>query len=533
MVEENRDINQDNKDKWIVLGEKNGRINLVSKSQVDGLLPKGSFLTIEKPNGSKFILRVDDTQQIETFNPTPLIVDMGLEGLSQDQQCKNVVTAYRVKDDTNRNDGLIDFINPQSLARRSNQKEVNLAMNANEDGPEVFLATVHASENKILIDEESNYIKVHLPPEMFYHQTLICGRTGKGKTVSTKYLAQYFVEEMHGAVLAINVKEADFLKMYIPSNTNHGKTKKEWADLKMGAHEISNFMVYYPANADIVTSKKIDEEYCKKITLSVEEIDPESLVGLLSGISDVAAQNLPNIFRFWQQREMPKLKIPCFSEFQRYFIRAAENKYIFETMNNRGDISPLPLHKGTFDNICRCLNVAVEFFDNKDAICLKEEDILSPGKMSVIEVADISNGYQFGSILLRDLLKRIVRAKQNKQYECPVLIIIDEVHQFYTSADATEALGDLATISRTGRSMKIGVIFSSQNPSDMPKGISAVINTKFFFNSESSQARQFGMNMDIAEVETLDNGFCLSTIYSLPQAKIIKFPLAFAGVFED
>ncbi len=50
---------------WIVLNEEKGKIKLISKSSVDGILPKGSYLTIN--NGkTKHILRVDDTYQ---YNP--------------------------------------------------------------------------------------------------------------------------------------------------------------------------------------------------------------------------------------------------------------------------------------------------------------------------------------------------------------------------------------------------------------------------------------------------------------------------------
>jgi DNA helicase HerA-like ATPase len=45
-------------------------------------------------------------------------------------------------------------------------------------------------------------------------------------------------------------------------------------------------------------------------------------------------------------------------------------------------------------------------------------------------------------------------------------------------------LGDLDTICRTGRSKKIGVVFSSQNPQNLPKGLSSVINTKIFFKQK-------------------------------------------------
>ena len=39
-----------------------------------------------------------------------------------------------------------------------------------------------------------NYITARLPEDMFFHQMMVCGKTGSGKTVALKYLAQYFTE---------------------------------------------------------------------------------------------------------------------------------------------------------------------------------------------------------------------------------------------------------------------------------------------------------------------------------------------------
>lgn len=75
------------------------------------------------------------------------------------------------------------------------------------------------------------------------------------------------------------------------------------------------------------------------------------------------------------------------------------------------------------------------------------------GKISILDFSG-ENGPKFGSILLRDLLKKIVDEKDRVGSNVPILIIIDEVHQFYGDAAATEALGDLDTICRTGRTKK-------------------------------------------------------------------------------
>ena len=68
---------------WIVIGEEKGQIKMVSKSGTTGLLPKGSYLTIET-SYNKFVLRVDDSKQEEPYKPSPLIVDMDLSPLKQD-----------------------------------------------------------------------------------------------------------------------------------------------------------------------------------------------------------------------------------------------------------------------------------------------------------------------------------------------------------------------------------------------------------------------------------------------------------------
>jgi hypothetical protein len=201
-------------------------------------------------------------------------------------------------------------------------------------------------------------------------------------------------------------------------------------------------------------------------------------------------------------------------------------------LNSRGAESKIKLHRATFDNVLRNLNEALDFFDNEDAKSLDETDILVRGKMSVINVAS-RKGTQFGSILLRDLLHRIVEAKSTQKSEVPILIIIDEVHQFYNTGSSKQALGDLDVICRTGRSQKIGVLFSSQNPSDVPKGLSTVLNTKIFFKTDVSSAKTHGISVSNEEMESLQPGYAVATVHGLSQVKSIKFPLSLSGVTEE
>ena len=41
------------------------------------------------------------------------------------------------------------------------------------------------------------------------------------------------------------------------------------------------------------------------------------------------------------------------------------------------------------------------------------------------------------------------------------------------------------------------------------------------------------MKVSQQEMESLQKGYAVASIHDIPQLKFIKFPLAFAGVFED
>ncbi|MDV0447711.1 hypothetical protein MsAg5_16220 [Methanosarcinaceae archaeon Ag5] len=525
---------------WIVVGREKDKIKFVSKSSMEALLPKGYYITITEPEDSNVILRVEDSYQDFPYNPSPMIVDMDLSPLIQDQKCQNTILAYPIKDLKGRQDGLVNYIRPLSVARRANQDEINKAFDCdvNEKGPKIFLGTIQGTENKILMDESGNLLTASLPEDFFFHQTMICGKTGSGKTVSTKYLAQYFVDKMKGAVLAINVKDIDFLTMDKASNVVNDQILHEWEVLGEKARGVESTLIYYPSTINMKSNKEINRSICKPITLDVTTIDPTSLNGILQNISDLGAQYLPDIFRYWKEEYVPNKNDKDYFKFKNFVKWFADinrskgdEKNLFPTKNMRGDLYDIPLHAGTASNILRNLNNSADYFDDENGRPIDGNDILQRGKVSIIDIQD-ERSKIFGSILLRQLLHHIEYLKTNNDSKIPVLVIIDEVHQFYNTESSKEALGDLDTICRQGRSQEIGVIFSSQNPSDIPRGLSSVINTKIFFKSDSAAVKSIGTSITETEFENLKKGFAIVSVHDRSQLKIVKFPLSFAGVYR-
>ena len=224
--------------------DKGGAITLVSTADTKGILHQGSYLTVEDGD-KKFIVRVEDTAQINPYNPSPLIVDMDLCPLIQDQKSQNYIVASRVTEIPDRDDGMSSFIKPQLKARRSNQDEIDAAF-GNREGVPVFPATVFSRSVQHLYDDDGRFMQAKLPDEVFFHQMLIAGRTGSGKTVAMKYLAQYFIDTLGGAVIAVNVKEEDMLTMDQASETQDPKILKEWADLGVQPRGVDTFRVSLP-----------------------------------------------------------------------------------------------------------------------------------------------------------------------------------------------------------------------------------------------------------------------------------------------
>lgn len=521
---------------WIVLGEKNGLVEMRSigsdKSEEDGLLPIGSFLTLNnKSNDSKIVLRVEESIQSDPYSPTPLIAEMNLDGLIQDTKCYNIIKAKRIYHDSKRSDGKYEFIKARSIVERSSNDDIMSALHSSENGPRIFPATLFSGENSLIRGNDNEFLNIRLDDEIFWHQMIICGATGMGKTVAIKYLADHFVNELEGCVIALNVKDDDLLHMEKPSTTQSEKIKEEWKSLGISKPRgIDNFDIYHPFGDNYKCNPNIDKTRIHPITLRVSSIDPESLLGLLrEQMTNIASRWFPDIFRYWQQENINDRNIR-FIHFVEYFDNVEDNN--FQTLDINGLNNTRRLPPQTISNMSRAISYAARFFDNSNAEPIQAEDFLERGKFSTIDLAGGENGIEFGSIFIRHILKEIKNIKW-KYADLPILIVIDEAHKFHSTEQGTkEALNYLDDICRTGRSNKIGIIFASQDLATIPRGLINIVNTVISFgNSDNTTARKFGISAE--NLSSLDKGYAVATLHNIRNLKYIKFPLSIAGVIEN
>jgi hypothetical protein len=53
-----------------------------------------------------------------------------------------------------------------------------------------------------------------------------------------------------------------------------------------------------------------------------------------------------------------------------------------------------------------------------------------------------------------------------------------------------------------------------------------------FFKGDASNAKVHGVSISYEEMESLKKGYAAASIHELSQLKILKMPMAFAGVFD-
>lgn len=514
---------------WIVQGEKNGRVELISKrNSTSGIIPIGTYLTVETPT-ARFLLIVSESSQVAVFQPSYLMTDLDLDAFEADRESKNKVLAVRIHDLDLREDGLIDYIKPLSIARLSTSEEIHIGLSSiNNEGPSVFPSTVHNNVVRKLKTLDSDSFSVQIPLTAYWHQIQITGKTGSGKTVASKYLAHHFlnskVDDKYGCVLAINVKDTDFLEMHRGSDVINNEIKSEWETIGLDSEAVNNFEVLYnsyKSREEFIQRGVTDVSCFRPVTLSASKLDAEALLGIVENVTQLGQQALPDIFRYWQSNNKGKK----FNHFLEYFENGQLEDHTFKSIDLGGRVYDQKLNPSTSNSLIQRLRTAGKFFDSDDGNEVRVEEIVREGKMTVI---DVSDNISFGSIILRFLLSEILRFKNEENSKIPVLIIIDEVHQFYKTSASGEALGILDTISRVGRSKKIGVIFSSQNEKDLPAGISSVVNSKFSFKSDE----KFKVNGRDILMNSLKSGYCYSRIHGLPDLHFCKFPLSPSGVLK-
>ncbi|WP_414639189.1 helicase HerA-like domain-containing protein [Archangium sp.] len=128
----------------------------------------------------------------------------------------------------------------------------------------------------------------------------------------------------------------------------------------------------------------------------------------------------------------------------------------------------------------------LKLFDIGSAPGVDYSSMLTPGRVSVIDLSD-TDSPQLNNLVIADILRglqetqetRYQRANEQGQSVTPVLIIIEEAHEFLSASRITQMpvlFEQVARIAKRGRKRWLGLVFVTQLPQHLPNEVLGLLN---------------------------------------------------------
>ena len=306
-------------------------------------------------------------------------------------------------------------------------------------------------------------VLINLPLRTINRHGLIAGATGTGKTKTLQTVAEG-LSEAGVPTLLMDIK-GDLSGIAFPGVEND-KVKERHQ--KIGI----------PFNAEKfpVEILTISNEKGVQLRATITEFGPV-LFSKILGLNDTQSGLVSLIFKFCDDEGLPLLDLKDFKKVLQYISNQGKEK-IEEAYGNISTTSSATVLR----KIIELEQQGAELFFGErsfDVQDLVRHDPKGKGYISVLKLTDIQDKPKLFSTFMLSLLAEIYSTfPEIGDPEKPELVIfIDEAHLIFE--EASKALLDqIETIIKLIRSKGVGIIFCTQNPSDVPSGVLGQLGCK-------------------------------------------------------
>ena len=327
-------------------------------------------------------------------------------------------------------------------------------------------------------------------PLVFRH-TLIAGGTGSGKTHAAKnVLRQFLAEERTYPVEAGGDREVrPAVVQFDPQDEyaqmhDDGDYDREFArrldseGVAHGGHEDTVAFVPQVGDAQYAASHHRAEQVPFTIPFSMAHENPWLIAG--SGLNDNQYTALVNVllprFRSQHGRE------GTYEQFRTFL----DDPALKEELDETGTV-----HEATFDAVKRRVRGFGPVFDG-DARPITEQvhEFVRPGGLTVVPTYHITSSRHTETVVLA-LASLLVDQKLSNDptyeriEETPLIVGMDEAHNFLTDADTVQArrvIGKFTDAAKQGRKERLGLFLVTQDPQDIADPVFKQVNTKIVLN---------------------------------------------------
>lgn len=385
---------------------------------------------------------------------------------------------------------------PETIVSQAREKDtIKTGLKIPADG--VFLGHLSVGGQKVKTAAEPPTIDYRLKdsyedgdPLVFRH-TLIAGGTGSGKTHAAKNILRQFLDEDRrypveagaGRTVRPAIVQFDPQDEYAQMHDD-GEYGDEFAvqfdaeGIAHGGHDDTVVFVPKVGTSTYSASHHRAERVEFTIPFSMVHDNPWLVAG--SGLNDNQYGALVNVLlpRFRDQYGR--------SGTYEQFLSFLDDPALREELDETGRV-----HEATFDAISRRARGFGEVFD-QDAHAITEQihEFVRPGRLTVVPTYHISESRHAETVVLA-LASLLVDQKlsndptHDRIKETPLVVGMDEAHNFLTDADTVQArkvIGKFTDAAKQGRKERLGLFLITQDPQDIADSVFKQINTTVVLN---------------------------------------------------
>ena len=322
-------------------------------------------------------------------------------------------------------------------------------------------------------------------PLVFRH-TLVAGGTGSGKTHATKNILRQYLgrtyEMSDGRTPGAAVVQFDPQDEYAQMHDD-GDYPEEFGrqldreGVKHGGHDDTKAFVPVVDGAGYAADHHRAEQVAFTLPFSLVRSRPWLVAG--AGLNDNQYQGLRELLsRFFRGHGDDG----TYREFRSFL----EDPALREELDENGVV-----HEATFDAVKRKTRGFAGVFD-RDAPPITDlvHEFVRPGGLTCVPTYHINDSRQtttvvlaVASLLVDEKLSNDPRFDRIK--ETPLVVGMDEAHNFLTDADSVQAskvIGKFSEAAKQGRKERLGLFLVTQDPQDIADPVFKQVNTTVVLN---------------------------------------------------
>jgi DNA helicase HerA-like ATPase len=360
----------------------------------------------------------------------------------------------------------------------------------------VFLGHLSVGGEKVRTGAEPPTIDYRLKDDyeagdpLIFRHTLVAGGTGSGKTHGSKNVLRQFLDadrtypmddgrEVQAAVVQFDPQD-EYAQMHDDNEalTAADRRRYEREGVACGGHEDTVAMVPDVAGHTYPGTGHRAEQIRFTVPFSMVRDRPWLVAG--ASLNDNQYNALRHLIdRFFRNYGAS----PTYDDFTTFL----DDPALKEELDERGRV-----HEATYDAVVRRVHGVPGGVFDQDAKPITDlvHDLVRPGGLSCVPTYHINDSratemvvLAVASLLIDEKLSNSPTHDRIK--ETPLVVGMDEAHNFLTEADNAQArkvIGKFTEAAKQGRKERLGLFLITQDPQDIADAVFKQINTKLVLN---------------------------------------------------